>query len=202
VQFADDIATAVHLHRPSDDLGLYIGCGNGRNYIPLVNAGLDLVGVDVSGAAIRQLAKRRPDKAPRLIHGDITALPEGARFGTVIGIQVFQHGLESDAHAHIRAALGLLLPGGLFCMRVNAVGTQLEYRHTVVERNAAGGFTIEYQDGPKEGLVVHFFARSEVEGLLRELEPVVPIRLDRTHREPRTTGYWDQWEGIWRAADQ
>jgi hypothetical protein len=110
--------------------------------------------------------------------------------------------LELDAHAHIRAALALLLPGGLFCMRVNAVGTQLEYRHKVVERNAAGGFTIEYQDGPKEGLLVHFFARSEIEGLLRDLDPLLPIRLDRTHREPRKAGYWDQWEGIWRAADQ
>lgn len=202
VSFVDDIIAAVHLHRPSDNTGLYIGCGNGRNYGPLVDAGLDLVGVDVSSAAITQLAQRRPDRADRLVHGDISELPGGSSFGTVIGIQVFQHGCESDAYAHITSALGLLHPGGLFCMRVNAVGTQLEYRHEVVEMNDAGGFTIEYEEGPKQGLLVHFFAQSEIEDLFRELDPVMPTRLDRTHRQPPATGCWDQWEGIWRAADQ
>jgi hypothetical protein len=27
VPFIDEIARAVHAHRPSDDIGLYIGCG-------------------------------------------------------------------------------------------------------------------------------------------------------------------------------
>jgi hypothetical protein len=43
VGFTADIvvaATARRLHR-----GLYIGCGNGRNYVPLRDAGLDLVGL-------------------------------------------------------------------------------------------------------------------------------------------------------------
>ena len=26
--------------------GLYVGCGNGRNYVPLVDAGLDVIGLD------------------------------------------------------------------------------------------------------------------------------------------------------------
>jgi predicted TPR repeat methyltransferase len=30
------------------DRGLYIGCGNGRNYLPLRRAGLDLTGIDIS----------------------------------------------------------------------------------------------------------------------------------------------------------
>ena len=33
-------------------------------------------------------------------------------FGTVIGIQVFQHGTESEAQAHFRAALELVMLGG------------------------------------------------------------------------------------------
>jgi hypothetical protein len=27
--------------------GLYIGCGNGRNFVPLLDAGMDLIGLDV-----------------------------------------------------------------------------------------------------------------------------------------------------------
>jgi hypothetical protein len=195
VPFVGDIATAVRELRPADDVGIYIGCGNGRNYIPLVEAGLDLTGIDVSATAIRQLAERRPDRVSRLVHGDITALPAGSKFGTVIGIQVFQHGCEADAHAHIRAALELLVAGGLFCIRVNASGTQLEHAHTVTETNDAGGFTVVYDEGPKRGLEVHFFGRAELEGLLGDLDVVTPIRRDRTYRP--TTGHWDQWEGIW-----
>ena len=44
--------------------GLYIGCGNGRNYLPLVDAGLNLLGLDVSAEAIKRLSERRPATAP------------------------------------------------------------------------------------------------------------------------------------------
>jgi hypothetical protein len=57
--------------------GLYVGSGSGRNYLPLVQAGLDLVGLDVSAAALAQLAERMPGRRARLIHGDLNALPEG-----------------------------------------------------------------------------------------------------------------------------
>lgn len=197
VSFVRDIALAVHRHRPPGDVGLYIGCGNGRNYVPLVDAGLDLVGIDVSATAIAQLARRRPDRASRLVHGDITALSSGSKFGTIVGIQVFQHGCEADAHAHIRAALDLLTPGGLFCVRVNAAGTQLEHGHTIVETNDVGGFTAVYEEGPKTGLHVHFFGRDELENLTSSLEPDTALRLDRTYRQAPAAGYWDQWEGIW-----
>jgi 2-polyprenyl-3-methyl-5-hydroxy-6-metoxy-1,4-benzoquinol methylase len=102
VAFVADIARAARRHRPAHDLRLYIGCGNGRNYIPLVEAGLDLVGLDVSAAAISQLAKLRPERASRLIHGDLGSLPTGSQFGTVVAIQVLQHGGEAEAHWQVR----------------------------------------------------------------------------------------------------
>jgi SAM-dependent methyltransferase len=182
--------------------GLYIGCGNGRNFVPLTDAGLDLIGLDVSSAALHQLAARRPDGAGRLVHGDLHALAPGVEFELVIGLQVFQHGREADAHAHLRAAIARVAEGGLFCIRVNAVGTQLEYPHRVIETNAEGGFTVVYDEGPKSGLAVHFFARTELEEVTGGLTPVLPLRIDRTHREPPATGYWDQWEGIWDASSR
>jgi len=41
--------------------GLYIGCGNGRNYLLLTAARLDLTGLDISAAAI---PARRPHSRP------------------------------------------------------------------------------------------------------------------------------------------
>jgi SAM-dependent methyltransferase len=186
ISFVQDIVTAVEEHRPPAG-GVYIGCGNGRNLIPLVEAGIDFVGVDISSAAIEQLRTRLPEA--RLVHGDLTAV-EG-NFGLVVGLQVFQHGSEDEAHAHVRAAIDRLLPGGLFCLRVNAVGTQIEYAHTSLGHN-----TVRYDEGPKEGLLVHFFERDELDLLTRELEPVLPLRVVRMLRRDGT--HWDQWEAIWR----
>jgi hypothetical protein len=196
--FVADIVAAARTHNLSAEQGLYIGCGNGRNYLPLVAEGLDLVGIDLSPTAITQLVARAPDRRDRLICGDLTALPIGARYPLVIGIQVFQHGDRARAHEHICGAQARLIPGGLFSVRVNAAGTELEYAYDVVERGTDGGFTVSYRDGPKAGLEIHFFAEAELGSLFDRYEPVVAPRLVRTWRTPRTRGQWSQWEAIWR----
>lgn len=178
--------------------GLYVGCGNGRNFLPLRAGGLDLVGLDVSSIALAQLAARAPEAAPALVHGDLSALPPQDAFALVIGIQVFQHGGEAEAHAHLAAAAARVLPGGLLCVRVNSAATEVHRRHRVTERNADGGFTVEYEEGPKAGLAVHFFARAELARLLGDFDPVLPTHAQATRRTPPATGRWVQWEGIWR----
>jgi SAM-dependent methyltransferase len=196
--FVADIVAAAREHGVIGRDGVYIGCGNGRNYLALVAAGLDLVGLDISERALAQLAERAPERRTRLVHGDLTALPDGARYPIVIGIQVFQHGERAAAHEHVAAARARLEPGGLFCLRVNAVGTELEYEHDLIERNIDGGFTVRYLAGPKAGLDVHFFAESELSVLFADDTVVVPPRLARTWRTPRTRGQWSQWEAIYR----
>lgn len=199
VPFVQDIVVASEKVGLSDAHGIYIGCGNGRNYLPLVAAGLDLVGLDVSGAAIEQLVRRVPDRRDRLVHGDLSALPAQAEYQVVIGIQVFQHGDRATTHSHIRRAQERLAPGGLFCLRVNAVGTNVSPRHDVTERHEDGGFTVRYLEGPKEGLEIHFFSRPELHELFGQgFEEVLPLRLHQTWRSPRSDGQWSQWEAIWR----
>jgi SAM-dependent methyltransferase len=183
--------------------GLYVGCGNGRNYVPLVDAGLDLVGLDISSEAIHRLARRRPASAGRLVCGDFrTFHPASRAFDYLIALQVFQHGGEADVAASFANVAALLRPGGLFFLRVNSASTQIYHVHTVVERNAFGGLTIRYDDGPKRGLLIHFFSDAE---LRERLEPAfvaaVPPCEDVTVRTPPKTGSWAQWESIWRRRD-
>ena len=196
--FVADIVAAARAHDLLGADGIYIGCGNGRNYLPLVAAGLDLIGVDISKSALAQLAARAPEQRDRLVHGDLTALPAGAAYPVVIGVQVFQHGSRAEAHEHIAAAQTRLLPGGLFCSRVNAVGTDIEYAHDLVERASDGGLTVRYRAGPKKGLEIHFFTAAELAALFAGYEPVLVPRLVRTWRKPRRRGQWSQWEAIWR----
>jgi SAM-dependent methyltransferase len=182
--------------------GLYIGCGNGRNYLPLVAGGLDLTGLDVSGAAITQLAARAPGRRDRLIHGDLSALPATAAFPLVIGVQVFQHGDRTTAHRHIRAAQQRLMPGGLLCLRVNATATDVWPRHQVTEHHHDGSFTVRYLAGPKQGLSIHFFTSAELGRLFADgFTPVLSPRLQQTRRDPPQPGQWSQWEAIWRKRD-
>lgn len=195
--FVVDIVAAAREYEGIGRDGVYIGCGSGRNYLPLVAAGLDLVGLDISGRALAQLAERAPGRRVRLVHGDLTALADGATFSIVIGIQVFQHGDRAAAHEHIRAARARLKRGGLFCLRVNAVGTELEYDHEVIERDRDGSFSLRYLVGPKAGLDVHFFGDAELSVLFAGYEAVLAPRLARTWRTPRTRGQWSQWEAIY-----
>jgi SAM-dependent methyltransferase len=195
--FVSDILAAARAHGLLGATGLYVGCGNGRNYLPLVAGGLDLVGLDVSATALAQLAERSPERGDRLIHGDLSVLPRGTTYPLVIGIQVFQHGDCATAHEHVRAAQARLAPGGLFCLRVNAVGTELVYDHEVTERGADGAFTVRYRAGPKAGLDIHFFAEAELHELFVGYEPVLDPRLVQTRRTPPRRGQWSQWEAIW-----
>ena len=197
VAFTGDILAAARQARAAG--GLYIGCGNGRNYLPLVARGLDLTGLDISASAIAQLAARAPGRRDRLVHGDLGALPAGTAYPLVIGIQVFQHGDRAAAHAHIRAAQRRLMPGGLFCLRVNATATDVWPRHDVTEQHPDGGFTVRYLAGPKHGLLIHFFTSTELDGLFAGgYTPVLPPRLQVTSRVPPQPGQWSQWEAIWR----
>jgi SAM-dependent methyltransferase len=198
VAFVRDILAAAR--RAALTRGLYVGCGNGRNYLPLVAGGLDLTGLDVSATAIAQLTVRAPDCRDRVVHGDLGDLPAAATFPLVIGIQVFQHGDRAAAHAHIRAAQRRLTPGGLFCLRVNATATDVWPRHEVTEHLPDGGFTVRYLAGPKQGLLIHFFTGTELGGLFADgFTPVLPPRLRQTRRDPPQPGQWSQWEAIWRA---
>lgn len=198
VEFVQDILTAARSESLMGTVGIYIGCGNGRNYAPLVAAGLDLVGLDVSRVAIRQLGERLPERRHRLLHGDLSSLPVHERYGLVVGIQVFQHGDRVSAHSHIHSAQERVQPGGLFCIRVNAVGTDIDSEHEVVEQGADGGFTIRYLGGPKEGLLIHFFAREELASLFAGWKEVMDLRIQENWREPSVRRRWSQWEAIWR----
>ena len=48
VELVHDILSCASRIDLPDARGLYIGCGNGRNYLPLVAGGLDLIGLDIS----------------------------------------------------------------------------------------------------------------------------------------------------------
>ena len=203
--FVSEILNTLRAHSSvRRGTGLYVGCGNGRNYLPLVDAGLDLIGLDLSSEAIGQLAERRPAlEAWRLICADFRTFQSNEqRFDYLIAIQVFQHGDEADVATYFNKVAALLGPGRLLFLRVNSATTQIHHRHTVVERNAFGGITVRYEEGPKRGLLIHFYSEAELtERLKVAFVPVMEPQEDIKVRTAPKTGYWAQWEGIWKRRD-
>jgi SAM-dependent methyltransferase len=178
--------------------GLYVGCGNGRNFLPLVEAGLRLYGLDVSTEALARLRERRPALGPRLIHADFLTFRPVGPFGYVIALQVFQHGDGKDAARYFARVAELLPRGGLFFLRVNSASTEISRAHTVRERSGAGGLTIRYDEGPKRGLLVHFYSREELTQLAADaFAPIDEPREDVIPRVPPEVGAWAQWEMTW-----
>jgi hypothetical protein len=198
--FVDTILELVRRHRPArDGTGLYVGCGNGRNYVPLVDAGLDLQGLDLSGEALAQLASRRPDLGPRLHVADFREFEPPAPLAYVIAIQVFQHGTRGEVGSYFARVAALLAPIGLFFLRVNSAATQVTRPHTVVEHGEDGSFSVRYREGPKAGMAIHFYARAELEALTRErFDTLVEPREEIIHRAPPERGFWAQWEAVYR----
>ncbi|WP_406288379.1 class I SAM-dependent methyltransferase [Embleya sp. NBC_00896] len=176
--------------------GVEIGCGNGRNLVPLIRGGLDLIGVDPSRTALAQLAARAPDVA--LVHGTQDDLPAGRRYDLVIGIQVHQHGTRAAARALLRGSLARVAPGGLFVLRTASADTEAVEAHEVLDVTKDGGHTFRYLEGFKAGLIVHYYGRLELENLLRDFEPVVPLRVHHTPRLDPPPGVWAHWETIVR----
>jgi len=112
---------------------------------------------------------------------------------------VFQHGDRAVCHVNLVAAQERLERGGLFCLRVNAVGTEYQYATERIEAYPEGSETIRYRSGPKQGLLVHFFSERELAALFAgSFQPLLPLRRVVSTRPPPAGGHWDQWEGIWR----
>ncbi|GAA4947847.1 hypothetical protein GCM10023205_04800 [Yinghuangia aomiensis] len=204
--FVEDILTAADSEGLLPGTGLYVGVGNGRNYLPLVAGGLDLLGLDISAVGLAELARRAPERAGRLLHGSLDSLPGGATYPVVLGIQVFQHGTRDQARGLLEAALHRVAPDGLFCVRVNAIGTDIVRDHDVIGEHDDGSRTVLYRPGghrpDKVGLAVHFYSETELASLLAGCEPVLPIRLTRRERSPEQGGTWAQWEAIVRVPAQ
>ena len=178
--------------------GLYVGCGNGRNYVALAGAGLNLIGLDISKEAIAQLRVGHPHLAPDLVQAGFHEFDSESLFDYIVAIQVFQHGTGDTVRRMFARSAKLLKRGGLLFVRVNSASTDVYHSHRVVERGDRDGFTVRYDDGPKCGLAIHFLSLLELQEILDPwFTALVPTREQVTLRQSPKRGSWAQWEGVW-----
>ncbi|HET7059843.1 MAG TPA: class I SAM-dependent methyltransferase [Candidatus Saccharimonadales bacterium] len=180
--------------------GLYVGCGNGRNYLPLVAAGLKLHGIDVSREGIRQIRTMIPDTENSTFVGDFGNYQGANVFRYIVAIQVFQHGDRSTTDNLFERSAEALQPGGKLFLRVNSSSPNLIHKHRVVEGNKRTGKTVLYKEGPKAGQQVHYYAQPELANLAGKhgFSIIQPMAEVIEQRQPPLKGHWAQWETIWQ----
>ncbi len=192
IKFTKDIVNLVQLHLPSKAYGFYPGCGNGRNYLPLLDAGLMLEGNDISSQAIQQLKKVRPSAKVEV--GDFMK-GSNKTYDYVVSIQLFQHGTFSEVKKFFDKTYQLINDNGLFFLRVNSVNTQIIEDYEVVENTPENGLTILYKTGQKPGQNIHFYSAKEIQKLTADRYKVIlPLREEVIYRDNGT--YWVQWETV------
>lgn len=177
--------------------GLYVGCGNGRNFLPLLDLGLYLEGLDIAQVALDQVLEK--NSKAELLHGDFLEFDPNAKYGYIIAIQVFQHGDAKQVAQYFKTAANLLYPGGMLFLRVRSVNTPIKYQHEVTEKLDDGSFSIRYKDGPKVGLLAHYFSEGELNNLSQfGFEKVGEIEEIIEDATPPHEGHKIHLEGVWR----
>lgn len=193
IPLVHDIIAELNKRGFTDRLGLYPGCGNGRNFVQLIDAGLKLEGNDISPVAVQQLKSRRPDAVVSV--ADFLTMPEHTQYWYLLSIQLFQHCNNATKVQLFDKAAALLQPQGLFVLRVNSVNTEIIEEYDLVEGSPDSGFTIRYKSGQKTGQYIHFYSDTELHQLTKgAFKVVMPLREDFTARSDGTR--WAQWETI------
>jgi cyclopropane fatty-acyl-phospholipid synthase-like methyltransferase len=195
LSFVDNIIEQINLHHLSGQKGLYIGCGNGRNYIPLTNTGLHIIGLDISQIALNEIVEKEPKLAEHLVHSDFLSYKSKHMFDYVIAIQVFQHGRWKEVVKLFKKVETHLNTGGLFCLRVRYVDMPLKNTHQIIEHTPYGGFTAHFTEGQKTNLDIHSFSVEEISFLTHEqFTPVISPHNVTTKKKGSIPTHI---EGIW-----
>jgi len=182
--------------------GLYVGCGNGRNYVPLLESGLRLTGIDISALAIEQLVERCPAAEKKVMVRDFQAMHAAKVWDYIVSIQTFQLGTKQTVMELFTHTHQALRPGGKLFLRVNAADTEIYHPHHTIESWKSGSKTIVYEAGSKKDMPEHFFSKRELGSIATKFgfKIMSPARKVTESRQPPKTGTWSQWETIWQRA--
>lgn len=122
----DDIEYYLRRARNVDGPVLELGCGTGRVYLELLQAGVDADGFDLSKNALRVLREKATEAgvAPSVWQGDMTEFEVDREYELVIcPFNTFQNLLEIDQQrAVLDAVYEALAPGGRFVFDVFVPG--------------------------------------------------------------------------------
>ncbi len=108
-----DVVFFLYFAREAGGPVLEVGCGTGRLLLPLLGAGIEVTGVDLSPAMLARARDKLGDKVP-LIEGDMRTVTLPQRYALIIiSINTFMHLITTaDQLAALANLARYLTPGG------------------------------------------------------------------------------------------
>jgi len=140
---------------------LDIGCGDGRNLLPLAAAGLGCVGLDLSGTALHRAYERLREsgQAAILLEGDASVLPLPT--GTIEAVTCFDvFGQLPDPARVVAEFHRVLVPGGLLALNAFTPG----------DSEFGVGQQISVRQFLYKNTLFRFFEEAELRDLLESFE--------------------------------
>lgn len=131
---------------------LDVGCGTGRYLVPLERAGFDVLGIDISCAALRTLSS-----SYQLASADLRSLPfAGSSFDAIMCFGALQHLSCFEREVAVRELFRVLKPQGLAFLEV--IGD--------MDMRCNCGEEVEPCTFVRGGIPNHHFSRAELSTLL------------------------------------
>lgn len=146
---------------------LDLGCGRGRNLIPLVERGLDVVGIDLSSKGLEMASHelRRRGLHAALVQGSSHALPfRSQSFDFVVAMGTIHHNFWADIESSFAEVARVLRPGRCLFFKCRADDDNEQSREQVSDC----GRTAIDTAGSKRGIVQHYFSHEELQQLAND----------------------------------
>lgn len=176
------VSKVIEIAQPGQRL-LYVGIGDGRNFLPLIDAGLDAVGCELSKVSIDRILAERPDIASRVFLGHAEEVFEGdAPFDGIVASRVLVHSDLRETVTQLATVCRLLRPGGFFAAQWTASGTDPWPGWTHASLDEKANLHLTYADAEIRKVYLSFAGCAElIEGAGLEIESgPVAVELPRT----------------------
>lgn len=150
----------------TSDRVLYIGVGDGRNFLTLLENGVNVVGSDLSRVSIDRLVAYDSSLQERLFYGDFAdVFGDHTSFDAVIVSRVLIQPNLAGSVASLTTVCDLLGPSGQFFAEWTAVGTDPWPGWASAEIDIAGNLRLRYASERVHKIYLSFLGSVElVEG--------------------------------------
>jgi SAM-dependent methyltransferase len=156
-----------------------LGCGTGRNLVPIARNGFEAHGIDFSAEGLRRSYRRAKDAGIdiELVRGDMKKIPyASASFDALICIYAIYHGTLSDIEETVSEIYRVLRDGGLAYITFQTLrshkygkGREIEAQTFVQDRD------IDCQH--ESGIPHHFSSEDEVHWIMRAFQ-IIKLELE------------------------
>jgi len=156
-----------------------LGCGTGRNLVPLARNGFETHCIDFSAEGLRQSSRRAEDAVLEfgLVRGDMKEIPHvSSSFDAVICIYAIYHGTLRDIEVTVSEIYRVLRVGGLAYVTFQTLRSHKYGQGRGIEANT---FVQDFDcDCPLEsGIPHHFSSEDEVRQIMKAFS-VIKLELE------------------------